>query len=60
MLPSFRIDKDQRGSFELPKTAVLATRSPKGIPVSPRTFTARHIATRRSLYSHAASSCMGL
>ncbi|KAH3828373.1 hypothetical protein DPMN_130351 [Dreissena polymorpha] len=37
---SSRIVMDQHGVFELPKTAVLASRSAKDIPGCPRTYTA--------------------
>ncbi|KAH3810509.1 hypothetical protein DPMN_138904 [Dreissena polymorpha] len=46
MVLSSRIATDQHGSFELPQTAVFASRSAKDIPGRPRTYTDRHAATR--------------
>ncbi|KAH3741549.1 hypothetical protein DPMN_048274 [Dreissena polymorpha] len=46
MLSSSRFVTDQHGSFELPKTAVLASRSPKDFPRRSRTYNDRYGATQ--------------
>ncbi|KAH3777536.1 hypothetical protein DPMN_178983 [Dreissena polymorpha] len=56
MVLSSRIVTDQHGSFEHPKTAVLASRGAKDISGRPKTYTDRHGATRWLHGSHAGAS----
>ncbi|KAH3881793.1 hypothetical protein DPMN_005720 [Dreissena polymorpha] len=60
MVLSSRIVTDQHGSFKLPKTAVLASRSAKDIPGRHRTSTGRHVAKRRLHGAHAVSSWISI
>ena len=58
VLPSSRTVRDVHGSFELPKTAVLASRNPKDLPGHSRINRDRRGPSRRLHGSHARSCRM--